>query len=214
MNTFAVISIWNGTVLFGCYYLSTLHKDAYIPFLCTFRYRENVIASTLGLTLDARLSHAEWKAIRRRCKLVPRRFSTKFIASELVERNKYRTIIRSVQRNPQLCPLNFGYNVYKPILSGTSVQAYCKMQKTIQPGTVLSYDPTCATYLIEFDDEMYGYEYCPDTDVASCGRPILLYHKCVFNFHGAFDNSVGQLHGMFPQVAKLLSLSVISLFLS
>ena len=122
-----------------------------------------------------------------------------------MERNKYRSIVRSVQNNPKLCPSKIRYNVYEPILSGTAVKAYCKMHQAIQPGIVISYDPTCATYLIEFEDEMYGYEYCPDTDVASCGTPTVLFHKCVFNFRDEFDIFTGQLQGMFSLVAYYAS---------
>jgi hypothetical protein len=127
-----------------------------------------------------------------------------------MERNEYRNIIRLVQRNPQLCPSKFRYNVYKPILPGTSVKACCKIHRTIQPGTVLSYDPTNATYLIEFDNEKFGYEYCPDTDVASCGRPIVQFHKCVFNFHDEVDSCSGQLQGMFTKFCIHVSLLEIS----
>lgn len=175
-----------------------------------FRYRENVVASTLGLPLDAPLSHAEWKSIRRRCKLVPRRFSKQFIASELMERNKYRTIVRSIQSNPLMCPSEFQYNVYKPILAGTVVKAYCKIHQTIQSGIVASYDPIHAIYLIEFQDELYGYEYCPDSDVASSGTPSFLIHKSAYSCHDESNNCSGQIRGTFLYVARLDYFSVIS----
>jgi hypothetical protein len=78
------------------------------------------------------------------------------------------------------------------------------------PGIVLSYDPTFATYLIEFEDEIYGYEYCPDTDVASYGTPIVSSHKFIHNFHDEFDKRIGRLQGRFPLVVLLLSPSFIS----
>jgi DIRP len=113
------------------------------------------------------MTHQEWKSIRRRCKFLPRRFSQRFIASELKERNEYRRMIRAVQNGLQY-PTTLRYNVYKALRAGTVVHAYCKMGKTIQRGSVMSHDPKTAMYLIEFENEAYGYEYCPDTDVASC----------------------------------------------
>ena len=160
------------------------------------RYRENVVASTLGLSLDTPFSHVEWKSIRRRCKLIPRRFSKKFVASELVERNKYRKIVRSVQSSPHVCPSTFRYNVYKPVLPGTAVKAYCKIHQTVQPGFVVSYDPTNAIYLIEFEDEVHGYEFCPDSDVATSGIPNILIKKSKYYRRDEFESSFSQLLGM------------------
>ena len=160
------------------------------------------------MPLDAPLSHAEWKSIRRRCKLIPRRFSKKFIASELEERNKYRSIVRSVQKNPRLRPSKFRYNVYKPIFAGTAVKAYSNVHQTIQSGIVLSYDPAYATYLIEFEDEAYGYEYCPDTDVASNGTPIILFPKSVVNCHDELDGRFRSLQCMSPQASIYCNTSI------
>lgn len=198
MNSSTAISIKNGTIhptdiaaLYVVLRHSTLFRIKYI------RYKENVVASTLGLPLDAPLSHDEWKSIRRRCKLVPRRFSKQFIASELTERNKYRSIIRSVQDNQYLRPPKYRYNVYKPLSPGTLVKAYCKMGLMIQNGTVVSYDPTCARYLIEFEDERYGHEYCPDSDVACRGKPRVLFPGYDYDCHGRFKNGIGELQGMY-----------------
>jgi DIRP len=160
-----------------------------------FRYKENAIASILGVTLDTEISYSEWKTIRRRCKLTPRRFSKQFIACELTKRNKYRQMVRTIQNDPNQRLVNFPYNIYKIICAGTMVRAYCKIHQTIQRGTVLSYDQRKAMYLIEFENKALGNEYCPDSDVASCDFPTVLIRKCFYISHDNIEQSIDPLTG-------------------
>lgn len=147
------------------------------------RYNEDVFskdAERLGIARGSRLSRNEWKAVRRRITTKPRMFSKKFIRSQLSSRNRYRNFVRKVQGNPVLVGSNsFPYDVCAPIRVGATVNAYSKRYRTIQRGTVLTHDYDTALYLILFESKQFGYELCPDTDVASCGTPNLLHsaHK-------------------------------------
>jgi hypothetical protein len=125
--------------------------------------------------------------IRRRFKLLPRRFSKNFIASELTKRNKYRQMVRSIQNDTCQFRTNFPFDIYTIISIGTVVRAYCKTSRTIQRGKVILYDKRNAVYLIKFENKAFRNEYCPDSEVATCGSPSLLVRKCVYNSYD--DNS-------------------------
>lgn len=83
------------------------------------------------------------------------------------------------------------------------MKAYCKIHQTVQPGFVVSYDPTNAIYLIEFEDEVHGYEFCPDSDVATSGIPNILIKKSKYYRRDEFESSFSQLQGMCPRIAML-----------
>jgi hypothetical protein len=134
-----------------------------------------VDASKLGVPPGAQLSRSEWKAIRRRLSKKPRRFSKKFISSQLSKRNEYRNTVRMLQRNPDLSlALRFPYDVPAPVQVGIAVNAYSKNYRITQRGTVLTFDYDTALYLIQFESKQFGYELCPDTDVATSGIPQIL----------------------------------------
>jgi len=142
-------------------------------------YNENPFAkaaSELGIPKKAKLTRREWAAARRRMgKDKPRRFSEKFIVSQLSDRNEYRSTVRKLQNNPHLsCTEHFPFVVYAPSRAGTMVTAYSKRFRIIQRGRVLTYDRKTALYLIEFENGQFGYELCPDSDVATCGVPTVL----------------------------------------
>ena len=132
-------------------------------------------AIELGVPRDEQLTRGEWKAVRRRMKKRPRRFSRNFIISQLNDRNEYQSTVRMLQNNPHLtASKSFPYNVNLPIRVGTTVTAYSKRFQIIQRGRVLTYDRSTALYLIEFENKHFGFELCPDSDVATCGLPEIL----------------------------------------
>jgi DIRP len=151
-----------------------------------YRYTENVVAKLLGFSENTPLSHSEWKRIRRKRKVAPRRFSKRFIVSQLEERNDYRSKVRQIQINPSAFQ-DFPYDVYMPNKIGSMVTAYCKRYHVLQRGSVLAFFPKKAMYLIEFENVHFGYEYCPDSDVASCGVPTrVVPSSCVTRQHSRF----------------------------
>ena len=132
-------------------------------------------ATSLGIPKGAKLTRREWGAVRRRMIGKPRRFSEKFIVSELSDRNKYRSSVRKLQNNPHLAVSeSLPFDVHAPIRPGTMVTAYSKRFRIIQRGRVLTFDRRTALYLIEFENGQFGYEICPDSDVATCGVPAVL----------------------------------------
>lgn len=113
--------------------------------------------------------------MRRRMRKKPRRFSKSFISSQLGERNHYRSTVRKLQNNPHLSESEcFPFNVNAPICVGTLVTAYSKRFRIVQRGRVLTYDRGSALYLVEFESKQFGYELCPDSEVATCGIPRIL----------------------------------------
>lgn len=173
-------------LVFGKYIKCTIH-----------RYNEDVCGKTLeavGLSSNMKLSQAEWHTVRRRAKDKPRRFSQKFVASQLLEREKYRDTIRKLQNihcnNKSIDDANsvdmktkeeeilkgtiFDFDVYAPIPVGALVTAFNKRFRIIQRGKVMAYDADAFLYLVEFESKEFGYELCSDTTVASCGGPTLL----------------------------------------
>jgi len=132
-------------------------------------------ASKLGVPKGAKLTRREWSAVRRRMTNKPRRFSEKFIVSQLSDRNEYRSKYRELQNNPHLAASeNFPFDVHAQIRPGTMVTAYSKRFRIIQRGRVLTFDRKTALYLIEFENGQFGFELCPDSDVATCGVPVVL----------------------------------------
>jgi len=142
-------------------------------------YNQNPFANAaaeLGIPKGAKLTRREWAAVRRRMPKKPRRFSEKFIVSQLSDRNEYRSKVRKLQNNPHLSSTeNFPFVVPAPIRPGTMVTAYSKRFRIIQRGRVLTYDRKTALYLVEFENGQFGYELCPDSDVATSGVPTVLF---------------------------------------
>jgi len=142
------------------------------------RYSRNTFFEDMarfGIDPDTRLTHREWKAVRRRVSKRPRRFSRRFIASQMNERNAYRCRVRMLQHVPALASVaDFPYNVPKPIRVGTVVTAYNRKFRMIHRGVVLSHDEVNARYLILFESKEFGCEYCPDSEIASHGGPELV----------------------------------------
>ena len=52
--------------------------------------------------------------------------------------------------------------------------AYNKRLRILHRGTVLFHDARAHGYLIQFERKELGYEFCPDSEVASHGLPEVL----------------------------------------
>jgi hypothetical protein len=180
MNFFTVTWIENGKKYVDINFVNFRMRTNISDFLARtelpvllFRYNENLVAKRLGVNIDTPLSLHGWKTIRRQQKIVPRRFSKQFVAGQLQERNEYRRMVRMLQSNPDLT-IDFPYNVCMPIRVGSMVTAFCRKFQIIQRGRVLAYERAKALYLVEFESDRYGYEWCPDSDVATCGKRTML----------------------------------------
>jgi DIRP len=139
------------------------------------RYKEYEWSYVAMQTVD-RLTRQQRQATRRQIQKRPRRFSKKFIQSQLNQRNLHRNNVRMIQRNPHLAySSRLPYDIPAPISIGSIVNAYCKAHKVVQTGTVLGFDSVNAMYTIQFRNKHFGCEFCPDTDVASVGSRCLLY---------------------------------------
>jgi hypothetical protein len=143
------------------------------------RYNFSTFASEvskLGVRPSASLTRREWSAIRRR---IPRRrrrrFSRNFVISELEKRNQHRSLVRQLQQEPDHVNTT-GFDIPAPIQAGATVAAYNKQFRVLHRGVVLSHDQAKHGYLIHFDRKELGYEFCPDTEVASYGPPTVLIH--------------------------------------
>lgn len=81
-----------------------------------------------------------------------------------------------LQRNPNrfISVGRFAYDIPTPISAGTTVNAYNKKYRLVQKGSVMAYDYDNAMYLVHFESEQFGNELCPDTDVATYGKPKIL----------------------------------------
>jgi len=115
----------------------------------------------LGLPISSktRFTKREWSIVRRKLRLRPRLFSKRFIADQIKKRNRHRSLIRQLQQDPEIIE-------FRSIPLGTVVTAYHKRGSTIRQGRVLLHDPNNHNYLIQFDDEEFGCEVCPDSEVA------------------------------------------------
>jgi hypothetical protein len=149
------------------------------------------------MSVDSPLSHIKWKDMRRQMKFKPRRFSKHFIASQLKERNEYRSKVRLLQNNPHMM-IDFPYYVCMPNRIGSTVVAYCKKYNILQSGVVLAFFPDKAMYLIEFENVHFGCEFCPDSDVAACDLPTQVFRNKSFTAHRSRTD---------PFLGKLLLLS-------
>ena len=141
-------------------------------FSCAFsRYKFNEFAADatkLGVLPNMKLTRREWSMIRRGIHGRPRRFSRRFIFSQLKKRNRYRLIARHLQRNPSE-PNPTGFDIPPPIKPGTIVTAFNQKFKTLHRGVVLFHDAAGHRYLVQFERELLGVEFCVDTEVASHG---------------------------------------------
>ena len=129
--------------------------------------------SKLGILPTTKLTRREWSVVRRMIPNRPRRFSKRFIFSQLRERNKYRDMVRELQQNPDQTN-HTGYAIPAPIKVGATVTAFNKKYLILHRGTVLFYDAYSSRYLIQFERKELGTEFVSDTQVSSHGVPEIL----------------------------------------
>ena len=143
-----------------------------------YRFNRNEIrehVSKLGLSHDVRLTTKEWRLIRRQINKKTRRFSRRFVESQLEELRKYRARVRLIQHNAaNFLMASIGFDIPAPIPFGTAVTAYSTKYEIILRGVVLSHEPKKFAYLIRFDRKEFGCEFCVDYNVASHGGPSIL----------------------------------------
>lgn len=133
------------------------------------------------------LTWHKWKRIRRQFNR-PRRFSQSFIANELTKRNRFRRIVRQLQRSPD-STMAYSFPVPAIFEPGTVVSAYHRKYRIVHQGRVLFYSPGDNGYLIQFDAEELGCEFCPDTEVASMNTS--LKQSLSLNKNDSFHRSDG-----------------------
>jgi hypothetical protein len=138
----------------------------------------------MGVLPHTKLTKRELSFVRRRIPDRPRRFSKRFIFQEVKKRNRYRNIVRQLQRCPDH-PNPLGYGVPGPIRAGTTVTAYNKRLRILHRGVVLFHDRNAHGYLVQFERKELGFEFCPDTEVASHGVPEILVPPARHHLHGA-----------------------------
>ena len=119
------------------------------------------------------------RSLRRR----PRRFSREFIKSELAKLCQYRDIVRAIQRSESPIP-NFEFNVPRHIRVGATVTAIHWKRRLIHRGIVLGHDPHRNGYLVQFERQELGFQFCPDYEVATHGVPEILVHASDTSLEG------------------------------
>lgn len=123
------------------------------------------------------LSKKEWRFIRRKLRKKPRRFTKAFIRTQIKDRNKSRQYIRRVQQgvfSGKEAPAQLTVAIPPRIPVGTTVTAFSQRFRFLQRGKVISYVASSSSYLIQFENVLFGTELCPDTDVASHGGAFSL----------------------------------------
>ena len=155
----------------------------------------------LGVPPHARLTRKEWSLIRRKIHGRPRRFSQRFIKSQLDKLEQYRDCVRNIQfRDGSEAVPNFPYEVPAPIKIGAHVTAYNKKMRLLHRGIVLTSDPIGKRYMIQFERPELGCEFCPDTEIASHGMPSLVRACTEVSFDSSYlggfrsaHNAIGSL---------------------
>jgi DIRP len=139
---------------------------------CNARYNRNEFvraAAKLGVRTGTLLTRQEWSAVRKRIPNKPRRFSRRFIASQMSERNKYRNSLRMLQNDPNPAMaqrLGFDYEVPARIPIGATVTAFNSRYRMLERGVVLSYEEARGKYYVKLP---YSNHFCSDFDVARHG---------------------------------------------
>lgn len=151
------------------------YSDLDRPFYTANAFAKEI--AKLGISPNARMTRREWSVVRRMIRRRPRRFSKRFILSELRERNKYRKMVRDLQRKPDETN-HTGYAIPAPIRVGATVTAFNKRFLILHRGVILHHEPSNGAangnYLVQFERKELGYEMCTDTEVASHGVPDIL----------------------------------------
>lgn len=149
------------------------------PFICCVFYRYNfddfkVDIAKIGVPPDVKLTRKEWSLVRRCIPRRPRRFSKSFIRSQMLQLNKYRHLVRRIQHDPDDLKCKIGYDVPSYIKVGASVTAFHSRFRVLHRGIVVAHDSLRHGYLIQFERQELGYQFCADVCVASHGVPAIL----------------------------------------
>jgi hypothetical protein len=108
--------------------------------------------------------------------------------------DQYRHSVRKIQNLYDPESARFGYEVPAIIRIGATVTAFNKKAKILHRGIVLAYDARRYGYLVQFERNELGYEFCPDTDVASHGVPEILVPATEFALDGSYIGSFEDPH--------------------
>ena len=150
-----------------------------------------------------------------------KRFSKRFISSQLNELDEFRNQVRNIQfwgyDALQLSPLK--YDISGAIPVGATVTAFNKSARLLHRGLILDRDyfKGILRYRVQFERKELGWEYCADIDVASHGPPnIMLAADCNIldgslrdTFHQPGKYPYGTSYG--PLIGTLCKLNSISL---
>jgi len=131
----------------------------------------------LGISSNTKLSRSAWSLVRKKIRKRPRLFSKRFIRSQMQQLERYRTIVRQIQKLGKGVSdyQTFNYDVLSPPKVGTTVSAYHRGARLIHRGTILARRNDY--YLIQFERRELGWDWVQDTDVASHGVPDILLSR-------------------------------------
>jgi len=124
-----------------------------------------ILTSRFGPEHAEILTRHEWALVRRLCRVDrPRRFSSRFVDTQLKLLQEHRTIMRTMQRKfirNEYVSLCFPY----PLCAGARVTALHPIFKQLSTGVVLSSDFDNNRVLVQFDLRTHGIFYVFDYDV-------------------------------------------------
>lgn len=69
---------------------------------------------------------------------------------------------------------DFGFDVPEYIRVGATVTAIHWKQRVLHRGIVLAHDPVRSGYLVQFERQELGFQFCPDYEVSSHGVPEIM----------------------------------------
>lgn len=157
----------------------------------------------IGIPRDAKLTRTEWSLVRKHIRgngRKPRRFSKKYIQSQLSKLEAYRDHVRNVQSWSHVKDLPcWGYDVPAAIPVGATVTAFNKTARLLHRGLVLGKETGkgFCRYRVQFERKELGWEFCSDTEVASHGPPQIILPAYEKTLDGTTLN-VDTLPGKFP----------------
>lgn len=79
---------------------------------------------------------------------------------------------------------DFGFEVPGYIKVGSTVTAIHWKRKVLHRGIVLGHDPVRSGYLVQFERQELGFQFCPDYEVATHGMPATLIHATSTTLEG------------------------------
>lgn len=79
---------------------------------------------------------------------------------------------------------DFGFDVPAYIKVGTTVTAIHWKRRVLHRGIVIAHDPFRSGYLVQFERQELGFQFCPDYEVASHGGPRILVRSGTTSLDG------------------------------